>query len=523
MSDSDSNESGRGKADSPRHSEEGFGGNFEKELSMIQNLMKHKRFTQAAQQASRLLFLDPTQLKAYYFRAIAYANMCDIHSALLDMQRVIELEPLNSKAAAWVASLNFSEGLLLLGKKMFQGALKHFARSSQHSRRAINSRLFECVANIALGAYPDAVSVLLEAKKTMKHPYLDALLSNLSLHFDKLAEAYRQANDALSVDPTNPVALKVIDEIKVFVDRKMSTIDEMLMNDRRDDALIEINSVLEIRPDLIPMRVHKAMIMRSAGNLAEAERDLIDILEQQPNVEAQRQLALTYNDMGIATYMKGHPREAIQWFDAAMRESPDDPNFFVNKGDCYRGVDDFETALANYHKAADCGAAQEIVKPRIALTHYCMARVALKACNNKAALFELDKAIESSESFPDFFIVRAKVRVAVGQFEEALEDLFTVLRIDPNNDEAKKLLNIQQQPERERPSRKTKRAAKPKTAVAAHIKPITIEDLRTNPFDYLNGRKKVPRMQGLVLLRTEGSQTSRRDAGSVDGSTTDLI
>ena len=88
-------------------------GNFKNEISTIRKLIKNKRYTQAAQQASRLLFLDPSQKDAFYYRAIAYANMCDIHSALLDMQRVIELEPLNTRAAAWCASLNFNEGLLL--------------------------------------------------------------------------------------------------------------------------------------------------------------------------------------------------------------------------------------------------------------------------------------------------------------------------------------------------------------------------------------------------------------------------
>lgn len=476
------------KEEKPEKEEPGLTGNFEKEITNIRRLIKHERFTQAAQQASRLLFLDPSQIKAYYYRAIAYANMCDIHSALLDMQRVIELDPLNSKAAAWCASLNFSEGLLLQEKKQYQGALKHFSRASQYDRHNINSRLFAALSHIALGQYPDAVSCLLEAKKTMHHPYIDALLANLSLHFDKLAEAYRQANDALTIDPKNSIALKVIDEIKVFVDKKMATIDEMLMNDRREAALVEINSLLEIRPDLIPIRVHKAMIMRSAGNLGEAERELIDILEHIPNVEAQRQLALTYNDMGIGTFMNGHPKEAIAWFDAALRESPEDPNFFINKGDCYRAINDFEAALSNYHRSVEYGASGDIIAHRVAITHYSIARFALKRSNNKAALFELDKAIEASQDFPDFYIVRAKVRVALNQFEESLEDLFTALKLDPENAEAKKLLNIQQS------STPKKRKAMPKVKkIDQHdIHPYSIDDLRNKPFEFLNGVKRLP-------------------------------
>jgi tetratricopeptide (TPR) repeat protein len=286
----------------------------------------------------------------------------------------------------------------------------------------------------------------------------------------------------------------VIDEIKIFVDRKMSTIDEMLMSDRRDAALFEITCLLDIRPDLVPIRVHKAMIMRSAGNLAEAERELIEILDSQPNVEAQRQLALTYNDMGIGTFLRGHPHEAIAWFDAAMRESPDDPNFFVNKGDCYRAVGDFETALANYHRAVECGAVGDGVQHRIAITHYSVARNALKRGNNKAALFELDKAIEASAAFPDFFIVRAKVRVALGQFEESIEDLFTVLKIDPDNEEAKKLVNMKQVAAPPKPPRKEKDKPKVRKPLAEDtVRPWTIEDLRTRPFEFLNGKRKIGR------------------------------
>ncbi|OHS96518.1 TPR Domain containing protein [Tritrichomonas foetus] len=470
------------------NAENGLSGNFEKEITNIRRLIKHERFTQAAQQASRLLFLDPTQIKAYYYRAIAYANMCDIHSALLDMQRVIELEPLNAKAAAWCASLNFSEGLLLQEKKQFAGALKHFSRASQYDRHNINSRLFAALSHIALGQYPDAVGSLLEAKKTMHHPYIDALLANLSLHFDKLAEAYKQANDALAVDPQNSIALKVLDKIKIFVDKKMSTIDEMLMNDRREAALLEINSLLEIRPDLVPIRVHKAMIMRSAGNLAEAERELIDILEHNPNVEAQRQLALTYNDMGIGTFMNGHPQEAIAWFDAAMRESSDDPNFFVNKGDCYRALNDYETAMANYHRAMKCGLTGESIAQRVAITHYSIARAALKRANNKAALFELNKAIEASQDFPDFFIVRAKVRVTLNQFEESLEDLFMALKIDPENAEAKKLLNMQHTS----PQKPAKPKPKIRRVATREAQPYSIDDLRSKPFDFISGTKRLP-------------------------------
>lgn len=463
-------------------------GNFEKDLMNIRKLIENELFTQAAQQASRLLFLDPNEKNAFYYRAISYANMCDIHSALLDMQRVMELDPLNAKAAAWCASLNFSEGLLLLSKKQYAGALKHFNRASQYDRESINNRLFAAVSHIALGQYPDAVSVLSDAKKNANHPYIDALLANLSLHFDKLSDAYKQANDAVSQDKNNQIALKVLNEIKVFVDSKTSMIDEMLMNDRREAALTEINSLLEIRPDLVPMRVHKAMIMRSVGNLAEAERELINILDITPNHEAQRQLALTYNDMGIDTFLNGRPQEAIAWFDAAMRESPDDPNFFINKGDCHRAINDFEGALANYHKAVNCGASGESVEQRISITHYSIARENLKKNRNQAALFELDQALKASQDFPDFYVVRAKVKVALGQYEEAVADLAKCLERDPKNEEARRLLNIQYEEKKQ-----TKK--KPKVIKINHNDhPLfSIEDLRTRPFDYLNGKKRLPK------------------------------
>jgi tetratricopeptide (TPR) repeat protein len=175
-----------------------------------------------------------------------------------------------------------------------------------------------------------------------------------------------------------------------------------------------------------------------------------------------------------------------------MRESGDDPNFFVNKGDSDRAIGDFEAALANYHRAAECGASGEQIEKRIAITHYSMARLLLKRVNNRGALFELDKAIEASEAFPDFFVVRAKVRVALGQFEEALDDVFAALTADPQNEEARRPLSIRQveqsgrQRMRERP-----RVRRP---VAEGVAPYTISELRTRPFDFLIGKRRLPRI-----------------------------
>jgi hypothetical protein len=55
----------------------------------------------------------------------------------------------------------------------------------------------------------------------------------------------RRANEALSLTASNPIALKVLDEVKGFMDRKMAAIDEILMNGQWDDAPFETNSLLD--------------------------------------------------------------------------------------------------------------------------------------------------------------------------------------------------------------------------------------------------------------------------------------
>jgi hypothetical protein len=75
------------------------------------------------------------------------------------------------------------------------------------------------------------------------------------------------------------------------------------------------------------------------------------------------------------------------------------------------------------------------------------------------------------------------MRLSSRQFEEGLDDLFTALCVDTDHDEAKKLLNIQRQ-SKKKPSQKSKQR-KPWTAGAVHIRPISIEDVSRNPFDYL--------------------------------------
>ncbi|KAH0795336.1 tetratricopeptide repeat protein 16 [Histomonas meleagridis] len=473
--------------------ESNLSGSFEKELTNIKTLINQKKFSQAIQHASRLLFLNPSILEAYYFRGIAYAQICDIHSALHDIQHVIDLDPLNSEATSLYSSLNFNEGLLQFEKKQYSVALKHFSRTTRYDRQNINSRYYSALSHIALSQYSEALSVLLEANSIKHHPIIDALLSNLSLHFNNLPDAYRYASSSLSSDPTNPHALKVIDIIKCYIDKTLTTIDEILLsNNNCETALTYINNLLEIRPDIITLRIYKSIILRSINDLVNAEQELIDILDQTTNNEAQRQLSLTYNDMGIQTFMNGNVKESIIWFDTAMREYPNDPNFYINKGDCYRILNEYETSLANYHKAKELGLTGECLDKRIAITHYALARNALKKNNNKAALYELDKAIANYNKFADFFVVRAKVNVTLNQIENALNDLENALKIDPNNIEAKKLLNVQNE-EMKRKRKNVKRKIKPKITKVNEIQPFSIEDLRNRPFDYLNGTKKLPR------------------------------
>lgn len=102
-----------------------------------------------------------------------------------------------------------------------------------------DSRLFEDMWNMALVQYRDGISMLLEVKKMIKHPYFDGVLANL-------AEVYRRASNAVSLNATNWIILKILDEMKVFVYQRMAAIDEMLKNDRMMMGFLKLIDWLKI-------------------------------------------------------------------------------------------------------------------------------------------------------------------------------------------------------------------------------------------------------------------------------------
>lgn len=74
------------------------------------------------------------------------------------------------------------------------------------------------------------------------------------------------------------------------------------------------------------------------GNYNEAVADLEKVLEltNGNSSDASRQLAITYNQLGIELYSAREYQKALDVFQLAIKNDDKSASIFINRGDCHR-------------------------------------------------------------------------------------------------------------------------------------------------------------------------------------------
>jgi predicted O-linked N-acetylglucosamine transferase (SPINDLY family) len=197
----------------------------------------------------------------------------------------------------------------------------------------------------------------------------------------------------------------------------------------------------------------QAVAFHQQGNLAEAEKLYLQILEAEPglfgphnymglmrlqqgrNAEAATFLAkalkIMPNDLGalvncgMALRAVGRPAEALTLFDEALKIQPNIPEALYNRGVVLGDLQRYEDALGSYDRAL-------VLKPDLAAA-LINRGVALAAVNRfDDALASYDRALAAQPGNPVIFTARGMTLRSLGRLPEALENFDRALAADPS-------------------------------------------------------------------------------------------
>jgi tetratricopeptide (TPR) repeat protein len=214
-----------------------------------------------------------------------------------------------------------------------------------------------------------------------------------------------------------------------------------------ETALADYNILLEMDPDRGEALLARGRVRYRLGQYEKAKDDFTAFMMAAKGETTQiisRKSATGEGVSQIFTAQTGNPaqafyhlglcsialeenEEAIAYLDSAIHYSPNEADFYVEKGKAYFQKGDLDSAQKQYEKALELDPENFLANQRMAF---------LSENTNEAALEELTRAIEEFPENPETFKQRGYFRLMNFDPEGAIEDLDQVLVLDPGDIES---------------------------------------------------------------------------------------
>ncbi len=255
--------------------------------------VKTNQLTKAKEIYDNILLKNKPTAEIMHQYAILSSSLCDTDTAEKMLKKVIKMNPEIAKAHKDLA-------IIYLNKRLFDWADDEF--------------------KTAMKLQPNDFEIIFE-------------YGNFLYSISKNNEAERYYTEALEIEPENILALTFM------------ALNKLVLN-QLDDAKEYIMKALKVEHHHEYVLFCAGRIMYARKEFEEAKRYLIKAVEQNPDIETQNTLALTY-------YELGEYQQAISIFNNLLTKHPENISILMSLAKCYEGLKDNDTALEYLDKVVN--------------------------------------------------------------------------------------------------------------------------------------------------------------------------
>eukprot|EP01083_Nonionella_stella_P083525 231015_1 len=212
-------------------------------------------------------------------------------------------------------------------------------------------------------------------------------------------------------------------------------------------ALEFLSTAVVMQPENPKLYRLRASIFRKQQLFRKALDDLELAMQNTPfearrPSDAERELALTFNDMALESFGQKNFEQALAEWNKAIELNSTVYEFYVNRGDCFREVHDYEKALLEYQKAKSMysGPPIDSIDARISLIYHKFGMFHFNNGDFGAAEKEFTTAIKYCSRVPSFYLHRGNALFYQQKSAEAAKDYEKVLKMEPSNTQASERL-----------------------------------------------------------------------------------
>ena len=336
--------------------------------SYIEGLEAYKAasYSEVVTLMSAAIKADPNSAPPYRYRGIAYWYLDDCASGFADAEKALSINP--DYAEAW----------------------------------AIHGLLNECLGNTSqsLQDYQKALSI---------DPSLAFVHHNLAVHYSKSGDYENSLNEyrlAVAIDPYRTKAWS--GEIKSLTNLG-----------RYDDCIITATTALEVNPENWIVYADRALCEMKLSKFVEAVEDY-KVYASREDVDD----VIWYN-MGVAQHESGDTLGAIASYTNSINLNPSYYSVFVNRGNAYLDITQYEDALNDFNSALNIGNLPSAYSGRGD------AYLGLEMYDEAIADYEMSISLMSNEIHPHPYCFLALAYFAAGRYQDSIDTAEISQQIDP--------------------------------------------------------------------------------------------
>ncbi|KAF1789381.1 Tetratricopeptide repeat [Phytophthora cactorum] len=446
----------------------------------------------ALQCLTKAIFLRPEHAQLYAKRAQVYWELCDVKSAIANYRKLFAVDPdppqrIKDQLAALLDLHAYS--LLCLGESP-SIVLGYLNEAIQLNALDEVYWLHRAVANIEAGCFEKAVQdvdhCICLNSRDVEYFVLRAKL-HWRLHMQEKATA--DIHKAALLQPDHPEVLgheqRLLKESQAIYEQART----QLMAHQFKDAIQNLSRATEITPEETKLYLLRASAYRELGEYHMALRDTEKALSchqhKKDSIQSEqvsqdnhhknpahvpalrlnserdtssqyrdiiKQRSLILNDIGARFLRQNSYQLAVNAMNQAIRSQMEltelfreqfaSPQCFLHRGDAYRGLGNFQAALADYHHALELLPGDQHIKSRVALVHYQFGVELFNRAQFDKAELEFGQAIEQDSNVSYYYVRRGDAARYLEKHQTACEDYQQALRLNPTDTET--LTKLQQ-------------------------------------------------------------------------------
>jgi tetratricopeptide (TPR) repeat protein len=143
------------------------------------------------------------------------------------------------------------------------------------------------------------------------------------------------------------------------------------------------------------------------------------------NLQATKNNALAHNNLGLALFINGKIKEAIDHYNEAIRLIPDNVTFYNNRANSYAALGQLKRAIEDYNEAIR-------LKPDFADADYNLGIIHIKLGLYQNALDYFSEAIRLRPDDSSYYSDRGIAYANLSQYWPAIEDYNHAIRLKPD-------------------------------------------------------------------------------------------